>query len=82
MKRIDLIHKEKNEKCFEILKSTIVKDKDLEKYRIDKNTLLHELPEKVVNEFLDFLGQQGEFRDLTLYMIKSGTLVLHCWEDN
>ncbi len=54
MKRINLIHKEKNEECFEILKSTIVEDKVLKKYKIDKDTLLKNLPEEVVNEFLDF----------------------------
>lgn len=43
------------------------------------DTLLHEPPEKVVIEFLDFFGSQGEFRKLTLHMIISGTLVLHCW---
>ena len=33
-----------------------VEDKEFKKYRIDQDTLLHELPEAVVNEFLDFLG--------------------------
>lgn len=82
MKRIELLHKEKNEECIEILKSTIIEDTVLKKYRIDKDTLLHELPEKIVNEFLDFLGNQGEFRELTLHMIKSGTLVLNCWDED
>ena len=82
MKRIDLIHKEKNEECFEILQSTIIEDKELKKFRIDKDTLFHELPEPIVNEFLDFLGRQGEFRELTLHMIKSGTLVINCWEED
>ena len=81
-KRVELIHKEHNEECFEILKSTIVKDNELKKFRIDKDTLLHELPEKVVNEFLDFLsGFNREHRQITLGMIKNGTLILHCWED-
>ena len=80
--RINLIHKEKNEECFEILKSTIVKDKVLEKYRIDKDTLLQNLPEKVVNEFLDFISEQkGESRQLTLKWIKEGRIILECWED-
>ncbi len=81
-KRINLIHKEKNEECFEILKSTIVEDKVLEKYRIDKDTMLQNLPEKVVNEFLDFISeQQGEYRQITLKLIKEGRLILECWED-
>ena len=81
-KRVELIHKEQNEECFEILKSTIVEDKELKKFRIDKDTLLHELPEWIVNEFLDFLsGFNREHRQLTLEMIKNGTLTLNCWED-
>ena len=82
MKRINLIHKEPNEECFEILKSTIVEDKVLKKYKIDKDTLLKNLPEKVVNNFLDFiLKQKGEFREITLQMIKDGTLILDCPDD-
>jgi hypothetical protein len=79
--KIDLIHKEKNEECFEILKSTIVEDKELKKYRIDKDTLLQNLPEKIVNEFLDFLGTDEKHRSLMLYMIKNGSMVVKCWED-
>lgn len=82
MKRINLIHKEQNEECFEILKSTIVEDKELKKYRIDKDTLLHELPESIVNEFLDFLGTEEQHRNLMLHMIKTGSLVMNCWEDD
>ncbi len=79
--KLNLIHKETNSNCFEILKSTIIKDEELKKYRIDKDTLLQNLPESIVNEFLDFLGRQGQFRELTLQMIKEGTLILECWED-
>ena len=82
MKRIDIIHKEQNEECFEILKSTIIEDKELKKYRIDKDTLLEELPESIVNEFLDFLGTDEQHRDLILYMIKKGSLVVHCWDED
>ena len=81
MKRIDLIHKEKHEECFEILKSNIIEDKELKKFRIDKDTLLHELPESIVNEFLDFLSTDEQHRSLILQLIKSGSLVIHCWED-
>jgi hypothetical protein len=81
-KKVDIIHKEPNEECFEILKSTIVEDKELKKYRIDKDTLLHELPEAVVNEFLDFLGTEERHRNLMLHMIKTGSLVMNCWEDD
>lgn len=81
MKKIDLIHKEPNEECFEILKSTILEDKELKRYRIDKDTLLSELPEAVVNEFLDFLGTDEQHRNLMLHMIKSGSLIMECWED-
>ena len=81
MKRINLTHKEHDEECFEILKSTIIENKELKKYRIDKNTLLKNLPEKVVNEFLDFLGTDKQHRELMLYMIKSGSLVITCDED-
>jgi len=82
MKRVEVRHKEKNEECFEILKSTIVEDKELKKYRIDKDTLLSELPESIVNEFLDFLGTDEQHRDLILFLIKKGSLVVHCWDDN
>ena len=82
MKTINLIHKEHNEECFEILKSTIVEDRVINKYRIDKDTLLHKLPEKIVNEFLDFIGSDDQHRSLMLYMIKSGTLIIECWDDD
>ena len=81
MKKVQMIHQEQNEECFEILKSCIVEDKQLKKYRIDKNTLLQNLPEKIVNEFLDFLGTDEQFRSQMLYMIKKGSLVLNCWEE-
>ncbi|RKD90015.1 hypothetical protein [Mangrovibacterium diazotrophicum] len=81
-KKIELIHKEQNEDCFEILKSTIIEDKELKEYRIDKDTLLHELPETIVNAFLDFLGTEKRHRDLMLYLIKKGSLVIHCWDDD
>lgn len=81
MRKIQLIHHEQNEECFEILKSTIVEDKQLKKYTIDKDTLLQNLPEKVVNEFLDFLGTEKQHRELMLSMIKDGSLVITCDED-
>lgn len=81
MTKLQLIHKEPNEECFEILKSTIIEDKELKKYRIDKNTLLQNLPEKIVNEFLDFLGSDEIHRSVVLSMIKDGSLVINCWED-
>lgn len=81
MKKLQLIHKEQNEECFEILKSTIIEDKELKKYTIDKDTLLQNLPEKVVNEFLDFLGAEEQYRDLMLYMIKKGSLVITCEDE-
>lgn len=81
MKKLQLIHKEKNEECLEILKSIIIEDKELIKYRIDKDTLFQNLPEQIVNEFLDFLGTDERHRSLMLSMIKNGTLVVNCWED-
>ena len=81
MKGIKLIHKEQNEECMEVLKSTIMDDNDAKRFRIDKDTLLQNLPEKVVNEFLEFLGTEEKHRSLMLYLIKSGSLVMHCWED-
>ena len=53
----------------------------LKKYTINKDTLLQNLPEKVVNEFLDFLGTEKQHRELMLYLIKSGSLVITCEED-
>lgn len=79
--RVDIIHQEQNEECFEILKSTIVEDKQLKKYTIDKDTLLQNLPEKVVNEFLEFLGTEKQHRDLMLSLIKDGSLVITCDEE-
>lgn len=81
MTKINLIHKEQNEECMEILKSTIVEDKVLKKYTIDKYTLLQDLPEKVVNEFLEFLGTEKQHRELMLLMIKDGSVVITCEED-
>jgi len=83
MKKIQLIHKEKDEQCFEILKSCIVEDKKLKEYRIDKDTLLENLPERIVNEFLDFLGRREPvFRRIYLEMIKEGKLVITCEEED
>ena len=56
MKRIQLIHREKDSDCFEILKSTIVEDKQIKDWTIDKDTLIQNLPESIVNEFPDFYG--------------------------
>ena len=81
MIQIKLLHKEPNEKCYEILKSAIVDDKELKKFSITKNTLLQNLPEKLVNEFLDFLGPVGQNRHITVQLIKEGRIILHCWED-
>ena len=83
MKRIQLIHKEPNEECFEILKSTIVEDKQLNQWTIDKDTLLENLPEKIVNQFLDWLGQrEPAFRSAYLQWIKEGKLVVTCDEED
>jgi hypothetical protein len=82
MIQIKLLHKEPNEKCYEILKSAIVEIKELKKFKIDKHTLLQNLPEEIVNEFLDFIGPVGKHRDITLQLIKEGRIILHCWDDN
>jgi hypothetical protein len=82
IKNFQLIHKEPDEECYEVLKSCIVEDQQLKKYRIDKNTLLQNLPEKIVNEFLDFLGTDERHRSLMLDMIKNGSLVINCWEED
>jgi hypothetical protein len=79
MKRVKLVHKDPRTDCMEVLKDTIVKDTDLKKYRIDKDTLIQNLPEVVVNHFLDFLsGYSRRNRDTILKMIKNGTLILDC----
>ena len=80
-KKVEIIHKEQNEECFEVLKSTIIEDKELKKFRIDKDTMLKELPIEIVNEFLDFIGSNEQHRNLILHMIKSGSLIIECWED-
>ncbi|WP_320112287.1 hypothetical protein [Draconibacterium orientale] len=81
MKRITIIHKEHDEECFEILKQAIIENKELKKYRIDKDTLLANLPSKVVNEFLDFIGTDKQHRQLMLHLIKEGVLVITCTEE-
>jgi len=82
MKKLQLIHQESNEKCIEILKSTIIEDKVLKKWTIDKDSLIQNLPEHVVNEFLDFLGKSHpSFREVYLMMIKEGKLKIHCEEE-
>lgn len=78
---LNLIHKEPLEDCFEILKSTIIEDKVLNTWRIDKDTLIQNLPEEVVNQFLDFLGSDEQHRSLLLYMIKKGNLVIKCEDE-
>lgn len=81
MIQINLLHKEPNEKCYEILKSTIVEIEQLKKFKIDKNTLLQNLPEEIINEFLNFLGLNSLHRNKTLELIKEGRIILHCWDD-
>lgn len=81
MKRIELFHKEDNEQCMEILKSIIAEDEVLKIFHIDRNTLLQNLPEKIVNEFLDFLNKQGKHREWMLKMIKEGKVTVRCWEE-
>jgi hypothetical protein len=80
--KVKLIHKESHSECFEILKSSIVENTQLQKWTIDKNTLLQNLPEKIVNEFLDFLGTDEQHRSLMLYLIKEGSLVIKCDEED
>ncbi|RIH63790.1 hypothetical protein D1164_17805 [Mariniphaga sediminis] len=81
MKRIKLIHREPHSECMETLKETIVKDSDLKIYLIDKDTLIQNLPEKIVNNFLDFLsGYNRKDREILLKMIKEGSLILDCSE--
>ena len=73
MKKLQLIHKEPNEECFEILKSTIVEDKVINLSRIEKDIMIQNLPEELVNQFLDFLETDEQHRSLMLYMIKKGS---------
>ncbi len=83
MKKVDSPLKETNEECFEILKNTIVKDKELKKYTIDKDTLLHKLPEDVIDGFLDFLsGFDSISQQATLKMIKDGIMTIECQEED
>ena len=76
MKRVNLIHKEPDKECFEVLKRSVVEDNDLKKFRIDENTLLQNLPEKLVDKFLEFLNIDRKTRDLMLRMHKSGALII------
>ena len=39
-----------------VVMGALLKTNHLKKYRNKKNTLLQNLPKKIVNEFLDFLG--------------------------
>lgn len=81
-KKVQLIHKEPNEECFEILKSAIVEDKVLKKFRIDQHTLIANLPEKVINSFLDFLAQyESEQRKFIIQSIKRGAITVKCEEE-
>ena len=76
MKRIVLIHKEPDKKCFEVLKRSLVDEKDLKIFGFDDNTRLQKLPAKVVDKFLDFLQIDGQTRDLMLRLNKSETLLI------
>ncbi len=76
MKKIILIHKEPGKKCFEVLKRSLIDEKDLELFRIDEDTRLQKLPVKVVDQFLEFLQIDGQTRDLMLRLNQSGTLLI------
>ena len=76
MVRVNLIHKEPDKECFEVLKRALVEDMDLKKFRIDENTPFQNLPEKIVIEFLKFLGIDKQARDLMLRLNKSETLII------
>lgn len=78
-KKIQLIHQEPGSECIEILKSAIVEDKILKSYIIDNHTLIKNLPEGVINAFLDFLSPfQDRHRSIILEEIKKGKLTLEC----
>jgi len=82
MKKIAIIHQEMNSDCIEILKECIVKEKELRKYQIDENTMIHKLPEGIINSFLDFIsGFSLRYREILLEEIKKGRLTIECWED-
>ncbi|MFW6272554.1 MAG: hypothetical protein ACOC2U_02090 [bacterium] len=82
-KKIQLIHKEPNQECFEIFKSTIVEDKQLKRYEINEHTLIENLPENVINSFLDFLsGFSLRHKAVILEEIKKGNISLECADDN
>ena len=68
-------------KRFFLVQPKNIENKELKKYRIDKDTLLANLPEKVVNEFLDFIGTDKQHRQLMLHLIKEGVLVITCTEE-
>ncbi len=81
MKRINLIHKEPDRECFEVLKRSLVEEKELKKFRIDENTLIQNLPEKIVNEFFEFLGIDKQHHDLMLNLNKTGALIIEFEEE-
>ncbi|AHW61684.1 hypothetical protein SAMN05444285_14231 [Draconibacterium orientale] len=82
MKKISIIHQEQNSDCIEILKECIVEEKELKKFQIDEKTLIHKLPEGIINSFLDFISDfKPRHREVLLKEIKEGRLVIECWED-
>ena len=81
-KKVQLIHKEPDSECMEILKSAIVNDKVLKKYKIDENTLIQNLPENVLNNFLEYLaGFELHSQEVLLELIKKGEIGLECSDD-
>ena len=83
MKKVKLIHQEENSDCIEILKDAIVEEKELKKFHIDKHTLLQNLPEGIVNSFLDYIADFSlKQKQLLLEMTKEGTIALNCWDDD
>ena len=65
--------------CIEYVKKMIEKDEKSGKYIIPQNLDMTDIPQKVVDSFLDWLNKFSEWeQQIMLKAIKEGHLVIEC----
>ena len=66
--------------CIKQVQEQIYIDKN-GKYQIPQDLKIQDFPEEIINGFLDWLSQFGEYRDTILQLIKDGDMIVECREE-